>query len=201
MHCSSSADPLSAQALPRRIVVAAATGIALCVALLSVHAAAPGFFVTQANTRLVDGVHRLRARITFEFSDEALEAMENGVAITVAVETEVLRLSRLWDRPVGRVQARYRIQVHSLSHQFLVKNLSTGETTTYRNLLEMTAALGAIDDFPLLDDHILDDQERYRVRLRAYLEIESLPTPLRLLAYFKPSWRLASDWTTWPLER
>ena len=181
--------------------MAAATGLLISVAMLAVQAAAPGFYVTEASTRLVDGVHRLQARITFEFSDEAVEAMENGVAITVAVESEVLRLSRLWDRPVGRVQARYRIQVHALSHQFLVKNLSTGETSTYRNLGEMTAALGVIDDFPLLDDHILEDQEEYRVRLRAYLEIESLPTPLRLLAYFKPSWRLTSDWTTWRLAR
>jgi hypothetical protein len=169
--------------------------------MLSALAAAPGFRIDDASTRLVDGVHRLQARITLDFSNEAVEAMENGVAVTIAVESEVLRLGRLWDRSVGRVQARYRIQVHALSHQFLVKNLSTGETTTYRNLSEMSSALGIIEDFPLLDDDILEDAERYRVRLRAYLEIESLPTPLRLLAYFKSSWRLASDWITWPLER
>ena len=40
-----------------------------------------------------------------------------------------------------------------------------------------------------------------RVRVRAVLEIESLPTPLRLAAYFNPAWRLSSDWLSWPLQR
>ena len=164
-------------------------------------AAAPGFYIQQATTRLVDGVHLLYARIVFGFSDEVVEAMENGVAITVAIESEVLRVARGWDRTVGLVQARYRIQVHSLSGQYVVRNLSTGEATTYRDLPEMTDALGNVADFPLLDDHVLEEGQNYRVRLHAYLEIESLPTPLRLLAYVKSSWRLDSDWTTWPLQR
>ena len=181
-----------------------AVGMAVFMLFLAVswaRAASPGFHIQHATTRLVDGVHLLYARIVFDFSDDVVEAMENGVAITVAIESEVLRMARGWDRTVGRVQARYRIQVHSLSRQYVVRNLSTGETTTYPDLAEMTDALGNIKNFPLLDDHVLEDGQAYRVRLRAYLEIESLPTPLRLLAYLKSSWRLASDWTTWRLQR
>jgi len=164
-------------------------------------AAKPGFTVRTAGTRLVDGVHRVDARIDFAFSGEALEAMENGVAITVSVRMQVLELSRVWDREVAAVTARYRIQAHALSRQYLVKNLSTGEVSTYRDFDDMRQAIGRFEDFPLLDDHVLDPGERYRVRLRATLDIESLPTPLRLQAYFKPSWRLSSDWFTWTLAR
>ncbi len=161
----------------------------------------PGFEVVSAGTRLVDGVHRLRAHVDFRFSDEAVEAMENGVAVTVSVEMQVLEIGRLVDRKVAAVTARYRIQVHALSRQYLVKNLSTGETATYRSFDDMREGLGTIDGFPLLDDHLLDDDESYRARVRAILEIESLPTPLRLLAYLKSAWRLSSDWLTWPLQR
>jgi hypothetical protein len=164
-------------------------------------ATGPGFKVRAATTQLVDGVHRLDARVDFDFSGEALDAMENGVAITVAVQMQVLQLSRLWDSAVAEVTARYRIQAHALSRQYLVKNLSTGEVSTYRDFDEMLAELGRIRDFPLLDDAVLEDSEQYRVRLRATLDIESLPTPLRLVAYFKPSWRLSSEWKTWALER
>ena len=125
----------------------------------------------------------------------------NGVAITVAVQMQVLELSRLWDSAVAEVNARYRIQAHALSRQYLVKNLSTGEVSTYRDFEEMVTELGRIRDFPLLDDAVLEEAEQYRVRLRATLDLESLPTPLRLVAYFKPSWRLSSEWTTWALER
>jgi len=161
----------------------------------------PGFKVRSASTRLVEGVHRVDARIDFDFSDEALEAMENGVAITVALQMQVLELRRVWDEEVAEVSARYRIQAHALSRQYLVKNLSTGEASTYRDFDEMRQAIGSLRDFPLLDDHVLEARQEYRVRLRATLDIESLPTPLRLLAWFKPAWRLSSGWVTWALER
>jgi hypothetical protein len=182
----------------------AATGLALllCVgAALGKPASAAGFQVRSAETRLVDGVHLLDARIDFDFSDEATEAMRSGVALTVSVEMQVLRLSPVWDRRVAGVTARYRIQAHALSRQYLVRNLSTGETTTYRSFDEMVDRIGRIDEFPLLDDHVLVEDADYRARIRASLDLESLPTPLRLLAYFKPSWRLSSEWTSWPLQR
>jgi hypothetical protein len=164
-------------------------------------AANAGFKVRDASTQLTGGVHRVHADIAFDFSDEALEAMTSGVALTVAVEMQVLQINQVWDQRVATVKALYRIQSHALSRQYVVKDLSTGESTTYPNFAEMIARIGHINGLPLLDDYILDSSEQYRVRLRATLERESLPTPLRLLAYFSRSWRLSSDWTTWPLQR
>lgn len=161
----------------------------------------PGFTIRSAATRLVDGVHRLDAIIGFNFSAEAVEAMHNGVAVTVSVDMEVLELGRLWDQGVAAVQARYRIQVHALSRQYLVRNMSTGQTSTHASFEEMVDGLGRIAGFPLLDDQVLEKDAAYRVRIRARLDIESLPTPLRLLAYFRSAWRLSSEWSTWPLER
>ena len=200
MHCSASAEsrPCSAPGGPGL----AAALLALWVIAVSVPAhAAPGFKVRSATTELADGVHRLDARIDFDFSPEAIDAMENGVALTVAIQMQVLRLARLWDRPVAEVYARYRIQAHALSRQYLVKNLSTGETNTYRDFGEMSEHIGRLSQYPLLDDHLLEDDEAYRVRVRAILDLESLPTPLRLLAYLRSAWDLSSDWITWPLER
>ena len=172
----------------------------LCISF-SCLAANAGFRVLDASTRLTGGVHRVHADIAFDFGDEAREAMNNGVALTVAVEMQVLQVNQFWNQRVATVKALYRIQSHALSRQYVVKDLSTGESTTYPNFSEMMARLGHIDGLPLLDDHVLDASAQYRVRLRATLERESLPTPLRLLAYFSSSWRLSSDWTTWPLQR
>ncbi len=202
MHCSPSADGRVRTGRAHRAAIALLVGLLACNALAAdPHESEPGFTVRSANTRLVNGVHRVRASIAFNFSEEAVDAMQNGVAVTVAVEMQVLQVGRLLDRKVASVAARYRIQVHALSHQFFAKNLSTGETATYRSIEEMSEQLGTIDDFPLLDDHVLHDDESYRVRIRATLDIDSLPTPLRLLAYFRSSWRLTSDWTSWPLQR
>lgn len=199
MHCSSNADAQTSSAFGHASTAAAIVSLLLWAT--TAMADSPGFLVKKADTVLVDGVHRLNARIAFRFSDEAIEAMDNGVGVIVSIESEVLKLSRVWDRAVGTVKARYLIQIHALSRQYRIKNLNTGETTSYRNLDDALAALGMVEDFPLLDDHVLADDAEYRVRLRAKLDIESLPTPLRLAAYFKSAWRLSSDWLTWPLQR
>jgi len=39
------------------------------------------------------------------------------------------------------------------------------------------------------------------VRLRCSLDIESLPTPVRLLAYVSSAWDMDNEWYQWPLVR
>lgn len=202
MHCSPSADARDLPAATIRAVAATLLGVLAMVSFAqSDPAPGPGFTILSASTRLIEGVHRLDANIDFAFSADAIEAMHNGVAVTVSVDMEVLEPGTLWDRGVASVQARYRIQVHALSRKYLVRNQSTGETSTYRSFEEMTGGLGRIEGFPLLDDQVLDKGAQYSVRMRARLDIESLPTPLRLLAYFRSAWRLSSEWVRWPLQR
>jgi hypothetical protein len=46
---------------------------------------------------------------------------------------------------------------------------------------------------------LLVSDERYEGALRARLDIEALPAPLRVFAYLSDDWRLTSEWYTWPL--
>jgi len=161
----------------------------------------PGFRVLEAHSTLREGVHRVDAKIDFRFSDEAIEAMENGVAITVSIQMQVRRVRALIDETVAEVRARYRIQTHSLSRRYVVTNLSTDESKTFHTYQAMLGSLGDVENFPLLDDRVLEHGQRYLVRVRATLDIESLPAPMRPLAYLSSSWRLSSDWSTWRLQR
>ena len=165
-----------------------------------------GFDIHNARTRLVDGVYLLDADISFVFSDEALEAIENGVPVTIILEMQVLRQRGFiwdklwWDKVVAQVEGELRIETRPLSSTYLVRNVNSGETQVYRSFSELTAGLGEIRDFPLLDAHLLSDKGRHHLRLRALLDIESLPSPMRPLAYLNSLWRLRSDWYEWPIE-
>ncbi len=161
----------------------------------------PGFHVQKAQVRLEDGVYLLDALINFGFSDESIEAMENGVSLTVLLDIEVLKKNPLWDNTVLEHQSRFRIGVHALSKRYVVRELETGETRTFRAVDEMAAALGMITDLPLFDENLLDAESSYSARVRARLDIEALPSPLRPLAYISPEWRLGGDWYEWPLTR
>ncbi|NIR27972.1 MAG: DUF4390 domain-containing protein [Gammaproteobacteria bacterium] len=156
----------------------------------------------HAQTRLAGGVYLLDADITFDFSEESLEALENGVPLTIILEMQLLRRRRLiWDEAVATREERYQLEVHALSGRYVFKNLHSGPTRSFRTLEEAMAALGTISSLPVFGSDLLNPKEEYRLRLRARLDIEALPSPLRPLAYLSGPWRLNSDWYVWPIER
>lgn len=165
---------------------------------LQVHAS--DFFITGVHTRLQENVYLLDAYIDYRFSDEALEALENGVPLTFQLTIEIQRKRKWWlDADVADLQQRYRLQYHALSHQYLLQNLNSGAFYAFHSLNAARDAMGTLRDFPLLDRQLVEPNERYEVLLHAELDIEALPSPLRPLAYITPAWRLNSDWYTWSL--
>jgi hypothetical protein len=48
---------------------------------------------------------------------------------------------------------------------------------------------------------LIEDDADYKIRLRGSLDIESLPTPVRLIAYVSSAWDMSSEWHTWSLDR
>ena len=200
MHCWPSPEPPAPR--PVRLVRFLVLAVLACVALPRAAPAseAAGFEVDEVQTRLVSGVYRLDAEVDFDFSNESLEALHSGVPLTVLVEMEVLRVRMLLDARVARVTARYRLHVHALTGHYVVTDLATGATSSFRTYPEAIETLGRIRDFPLFDAALLDARESYRLRMRASLDIEALPSPMRLLAYFDSLWHLSSNWRSWELE-
>ena len=165
---------------------------------LPLHAAE--FFITGVNTRLQENVYLLDAYVDYRFSDEALAALDNGVPLTLRLSIEIQRKRDWWlDATVANLEQRYRLQFHPLSHQFLLQNLNSGAFYAFQNLPTALDAMGTLSDFPLVDAQLIKEDEKYEVLLQAALDIESLPSPLRPLAYITPAWRLNSDWYTWSL--
>ena len=165
-------------------------------------AAEPGLFrITEADTRLADGIYQLSARIDYRLSPEALEALDSGVPLFVVLDIRVERQRRWWwNSTVARLQQRYLLLYHALSEKYVVHSLNSGAQANYRSLAEALAALGRIEDLPLMDSNLLESGADYRVRMRAYLDIEALPAPLQPLAYLSPGWRLQSEWRQWSLR-
>lgn len=161
---------------------------------------ATGFTIVSAATRLEGNVLRLNARINYDLSETVIDALDNGVPLTIQVQMEVWRKRDwLWDETIASIQQRFRLEYHALARQYLVTNLNNGELRSFPSRPSAIDHLGRLYDFPLLDHGLLDPAARYYGRLRARLDIESLPAPLRPVAYLSADWRLTSDWYAWPL--
>jgi hypothetical protein len=139
----------------------------------------------------------LNARLSFNFSNDVMNAIENGVPIVVNVDIEILSPRRyFWDEEVASLEQRYQLQYHALSEQYLVRNLNSGAQYTFFSLTAALQQIGNIDHLPIIDQQLLVDkaEEKYYARLRVALGVDNLPVPLRLNALVSPSWWLDSEW-------
>lgn len=176
----------------------------VCCFLLAGFSAGPAFgqefTVREAHTELVNEVYQLDAWIDIQLGEEVVDALQSGVPITIEVDIEVYRPRQyLWNERIASLRQRYRLEYHALSERYLVTNLNTRAQQSYPSRAAAIAAVGVINDLPVLDRKLLAEGEGYMARLRARLDIEALPAPLRVLAYLSPSWRASSTWYAWEL--
>lgn len=161
---------------------------------------ATGFKILDASTTLTNDVYQLNAQIEYTFSQAALEALENGVPLTIELEMEVRRKREwMWDETIFSLAQRFQLSYHALSRQYLVTNLNSGERHGFPTLRSASKFMGKIKDFPFLDQALLPPGKDFIGAFRAYLDLDTLPPPLRLFAYVSEDWDLKSQWYTWSL--
>lgn len=162
----------------------------------------PGYFeIREASTQLKNGVYFLDALIEYRLSSEARSALQSGLPLTIRVEVELLRKRRLWfDSEDATLHQRYQLEYHALSERFTVQNLNSGDQTSFSTLYAALDWLGHVNQLPLLDAALVEPGHEYTVRMRAVLDAEKLPGPLRLIAFWRRDWSLGSDWYRWQLQ-
>ena len=189
--------------------------VALCagVAVLAVLSLQPGFAqdeleragyfeVRSATTRQVGGVHTLDARLQLVLSSEALEALSSGVPLVIELQLELIRARRFWwDDAEADLAVRYELEYRPLSQRYIVRNTNSGDQDSFATLYSALNNLGRVQGLPVIDDALLGSGDDYRVRLRALLQTQQYPAPLRLLLFWRGEWQLESEWFEWLLER
>jgi hypothetical protein len=162
----------------------------------------PGFFeVRSAVAELRDGVYHLNARIAYRLSTEAMEALHAGVPLGIRLDIEIIHPRRWWfDNEHATLRQSYELEYHALSERYIVLNVNSGDQTSFGSLFAALEFLGRVERLPLIDAAVLDDEGAYDVRVRALLDQEQFPGPLRLLAFWRRDWSIASEWYRWPLR-
>jgi len=162
-----------------------------------------GYFeVRSASTTMVGGVHTLDARLQLVLSSEALEALSSGVPLTIELQLEVIRVRRfVWDDAAAELALRYELEYRPLSQRYIVRNRNSGDQDSFATLYSALNNLGRVQGLPVIDDALLERRKKYRVRLRAMLNTQQYPAPLRLLFFWRDQWQLQSEWFEWLLER
>ena len=185
----------------RRIIIAVC-GPVLATALLSLVAstafAQQAMSIRSAYVEASDSVYLLNATIDFDLPEGARRAIREGVPLTLDLEIAVQRGRRFWlDDSVATLQQRYELVFHALSERYLVRNLNSGEQSSFATLEAALDVLRVIDDLPILDRALLDPKQRYEFALRASLDVRTMPDTLRFVLFWTDDWRQRSEWYTW----
>ena len=189
------------------------TALTVCLVVLAAVLLQPGhaqdeleragyFEVRSASTRQVGGVHTLDARLQLVLSSEALEALSSGVPLVIELQLELIRARRFWwDDAEAELAVRHELEYRPLSQRYIVRNINSGDQDSFATLYSALNNLGRVQGLPVIDDALLEPGADYRVRLRALLQTQQYPAPLRLLLFWRGEWQLESEWFEWLLER
>jgi len=159
------------------------------------------FVVEQASSRLQDGAYFIDAAVNYEFTDTVIEALENGVPITVDIHFQVRRADAwIWEKDIVDMHRRRQLRYLPLSESYEVTDIDNKQIKLYFSRLAAIDALGAVKNVKVVDDSQLESGEIYLMEIRSTLDIESLPVPLRPRAYMSSDWKLSSEWSQWQIR-
>jgi len=160
------------------------------------------FQITNQNCRALDEAFVMDASIDFDFSNKALEALQNGVPLTLEIHLQVRRKGAwLWEKDLLDYKMRYQIRYHALASVYQVIDLQSSTKQSFVTREVAISALGDIQGLPVIGRSRLDKGKTYNIELRASLDVDSLPLPLRPMAYISPDWNLSSEWSSCQIRR
>ncbi len=157
------------------------------------------FVLREIDARFVDDALYITTALDMSLSARSEEALNKGIPLDVIIDLALLEDRRfLWDRVVTDRTLHRRIQYHALSGQYLVSSTDGGEDefarfSTAQAALTYAGALNDLD-IPLAKKKDINSERRYWLKLRVLLDIETLPSPLRPLAYVTPAWHHNTGW-------
>jgi midasin (ATPase involved in ribosome maturation) len=162
------------------------------------------FRVVEVQTVLNQDELIVSGTLDLSLSSKVEEAVAKGIPLDVELEFRLKRERKLlWAEQLKQWKLRRQIRYHALSGQYFV-NDPTAKGKKLENFISLQQALrhmGTLNELTFNVTSVMQADASYVLDVRVSLDIESLPAPLRPVAYTSLNWRLNSGWTTWTVER
>ena len=177
-------------------------GALLAGCLLLSAAAHAEFAIDSVQADVAGNELQVDAVLNLELSAPAAEALQRGIPLDVVFEIALEKYRRFWwNEDLGAWSLERRIRFHALSDRYIVSGPAPDAHESFTTLAEALRYLGQLHELRVSLEREVDEDADYRLHVRARLDIESLPSLLRPVAYTSPGWRLNSGWSTWRLSR
>jgi hypothetical protein len=172
--------------------------------LLLISPVAADFSVSEINARLESGKLSLTGNLDLSLNSRVEEAVSKGIPLDVDIELRLYRTRPvIWAKQLSEWKLRKQIRYHALSGQYLVSETRDGAEVleNFTSLQQALSQMGNLGDRMFEINARMAPDDSLIVDARVSLDIETLPAPLRPVAYTSLDWRLNSGWTSWKVQR
>lgn len=156
------------------------------------------FAIQKATPEFRDGKLYVNADMDLSLNNKVEEALTKGIPINILIEVRLKRPRKiLWDETIGSWSISRKLSYHALSSQYLVSTVGDSQIESFTSLSQALRSAGSLVDQEFQMNHFPGKNEKYLLEMRVSLNIESLPAPLRPVAYTSLAWHLNSGWSQW----
>ncbi|WP_367155145.1 DUF4390 domain-containing protein [Methylomonas sp. HYX-M1] len=165
-----------------------------------------GFGVGIRHAQLSDAsqhappAYTVEARIDYQLSPTAKDALLKGVALTWMVDLQIREIGRWYDAVVYARELPYTLQFHALLNQYEVTP-PTRQSEMYLTLNAALNFMSGLQGLAPIPAALFQPGKRYKLALKIRFDRETLPVPLRPFAYLDSQWSLSSAWFICPIPK
>ncbi len=187
------------------MIKANANNLSLYITLLlltSMQLAKADVMLASLDPYIENNQHFIDASFDVELTDEITKALLQGIPIVLNTEIQILK-KRKWfpDKKLKTINLRYELEHRPLTQDYFTFNFNNGNSRSFDDLDSALKYIGTINHFAVLDENLSLPDSNLSGRIRSYLDLDALPTPMKPQIYFSREWQLNSDWQNWELGK
>ena len=162
----------------------------------------PVFEIKHAEFDLDGSMLFLDARIAIELPEYIEIAVDQGFAVPMSFEVEILQDRKYWfDRNIVSLKQQYMLHFLPMLDAYVITDVNRSSRTYFDSREQAVRSLRRISQYSMFDIGNIDAGLTVYARMRFGVDSDELPLPLKSSSLWANDWDLQSDWFNWDFDR
>jgi hypothetical protein len=173
----------------------------LLISAASIAQGESAFNIKAASFTMQDSLLLLDSTIEIELPKYINKAIDQGFAVPLMFEVEVLKYSKYWlDEKLLSLKQQYQLHYLPMLSSYAIFDVNANQRMYFNSRLEAVRYLKVIYAYPMFDINNINQSGRVYVRMRVGIDVDELPLPLKSSSLWDNDWELQSDWFEWKVD-
>jgi hypothetical protein len=160
------------------------------------------FNIKAASFTMRDSLLLLDSTIEIELPKYINRAIDQGFAVPLMFEVEVFKHSQYWfDKKLFSLKQKYQFHYLPMLSSYAIYDVNANQRMYFNSRQEAVLYLEVIYAYPMFDITNINQSDRVYARIRAGIDVDELPLPLKSSSLWDNDWGLQGDWFDWKIDQ